>query len=114
MANPETIDYDFPSITARPSQSVTESSLSTETSAPSDADDAANKTDVKAEPDEISMAWGKISDPRMVWTVVLLWMVAALQVVCGLWEFWKMTRGEVQVDLVGRLGWWDEKIRRAG
>jgi hypothetical protein len=114
MANPETIDYDFPSITARPSQSVTESSLSTETSAPSDADDAANKTDVKAEPDEISMAWGKISDPRMVWTVVLLWMVAALQVVCGLWEFWKMTRGEVQVDLVGRLGWWDEKNRRAG
>ncbi|KAH7406258.1 hypothetical protein DE146DRAFT_437299 [Phaeosphaeria sp. MPI-PUGE-AT-0046c] len=38
-------------------------------------------------------------DPRMRWTVWLLWVVAALQILCGIWEFWKGAMGKVHIDL---------------
>lgn len=63
--------------------------------------------------EQASSAFGEIYDPRMRWTVELLLAIAVLQILCGIWEFWKSARGKVHVDLVGRWEVWDGKIATA-
>jgi hypothetical protein len=79
-----------------------------------DSDEAASNNDSNVGSDASSATWDKIQNPRIVWTVVFLWILAVLQIVCGFWNFWKGARGKVHARFVGRLRWWDEMIRTAG
>ncbi|KAH4166216.1 hypothetical protein HBI65_070330 [Parastagonospora nodorum] len=80
-----------------------------------DKEGKAEKTNTSNEPTESSAAWGKIRDPRLRWTVVVMWGLLVLQVVLGWWEFGKGAWGwERWLPVVGRVGWWDGKIAAAG
>ncbi|KAH5045088.1 hypothetical protein HBI75_011590 [Parastagonospora nodorum] len=80
-----------------------------------DKEGKTEKTNTSNEPTESSAAWGKIRDPRLLWTVVVMWGLLVLQVVLGWWEFGKGAWGwEGWVPMVGRVGWWDGKIAAAG
>jgi hypothetical protein len=126
MPNPETIDFEFPSVLTSSSHNVPTptSSVSPQTSTcPSlshhpdcspNANQTTSETNTKTEPDADSVAWSKIHDPRIVWTVVVLWVLVGLQVMCGFWEFGKNVKGKGRGDLMGRVGWWDTKIKAAG
>jgi hypothetical protein len=65
--------------------------------------------------EENSKAWGKVADPRMAWTVMFLWVLAGLQIVYGVWEFWRSAWGVVDLaGKVGRVAWLEGKVRAAG
>jgi hypothetical protein len=77
-------------------------------------DKHASNTNMSSEPDASSAAWGVVQDPRLRWTVVLMWSLAVLQVVLAGWEFadgaWGVGRW---LPVVGRVGWWDGAVARA-
>jgi hypothetical protein len=73
----------------------------------------ASKTDTKPLPDESSSAFAKIRDPRLLAGVILMWLLAVLQVVFGIWEFIGFAWGVGHLPTIGRVSWYDEKIMRA-
>lgn len=80
-----------------------------------DKDSKAEKTNTSNELTESSAAWGKIHDPRLRWTVVLMWGLLVLQVLLGWWEFGKGAWGwQRWVPVVGQVRWWDGKIAAVG
>jgi hypothetical protein len=111
--NPETINFEFPILSTPSSHKTPTPTSSPLVSVPSSTNQTASETDTKVEPDADSVAWGKIHDQRMLWTVAVLWVLVGLQVVCGFWEFGKNVRGNMRVGDVGRVGWWDGKVRAA-
>ncbi|CAO2657179.1 Nn.00g033050.m01.CDS01 [Neocucurbitaria sp. VM-36] len=44
-----------------------------------------------------SAAWGKIHDPKMIWTVILGWVLLGLEACMGFWEFFRNVRGDWHV-----------------
>jgi hypothetical protein len=111
MPDLETINFEFPGVFTPSSHKTPTPTSSPSILVPPSTNQTDSGTDTKVKPDADSAAWGKIHDPRMVWTVGLLWVLVGLQVVCGFWEFRKNNRGKGRGDLVGRVRWWDEKAR---
>ncbi|KAJ4374385.1 hypothetical protein N0V83_003126 [Neocucurbitaria cava] len=81
-----------------PSPQVIDDSSEQTHEAPSSLSSASNNASSGgAEAQDSSAAWGKISDARIVWTVMLGWVVFGLEVCVGMWQFVRNVRGEAHV-----------------